>query len=90
MHEVAVESPRPIGEIRTVAVARGDHDALRLDAAVGGDEIPGFAVAVNALDFDAGPHNDACAVGITPQVLDHAVAGRPLPKNAWHAISGEA
>ena len=90
MDDLAVEGPGPMRHERDVAVAGRNDDAFRLHIAAARHDVPRCGIAINALNFRAGPHRDTGALRVAPQIFDHAVSRRPLSERTRHSIARQA
>src|SRR5438093_13661410 len=64
MHDLACESPRPVGKIGLLAVAGRDHDAFGVDRSFGRYHFPAGEITVNTSGLDARPHNERRTVRV--------------------------
>jgi hypothetical protein len=88
--DLARESAPPLRDERHVAVTRSHDHSLCLDHAVACMNDPASAVAVDSLGFDACPHVQRMALNVALEVLEDAVARKPLSKLAGNAVTGKA
>src|SRR5262249_32440208 len=72
-----------------IVVPRRDDHPLGMEQTVASLDDPGRTVAVDPLYLDPGPDVERVVLGIAVQVVDDAIARRPLPKRARNAIAGQ-